>query len=343
LIIKTGALGDVLRTTTLLHPLRRQFPQAHITWLTAKGAMPLLADNKMIDELVAMGAANVKVCLDKQYDLLINLEKEAEPLVLAGAVQAAQKAGYSPTPWGAAAVYNSEADYGLLLGINDDLKFYRNKKAYPEIIAEMAGLEYKRDPYVLELSPKSRDRLGAVKNLISERSNESRGPVIGLNSGCGSVFRTKQWTLDGWATLAQELIASHPGRVLLTGGEAERELNAEIMARVPGLIDTGNDNPLEEFFGIIEACDVVVTSDSLGMHVAIARQKRTVALFGSTSHHEIDLYDRGEKVITSFACSPCYLKTCDKAPTCMEAMSANTVAEAVHRQVKAITDCFQNA
>ena len=43
LIIKTGALGDVLRTTTLLHPLKQKYPLARITWITAAAAVPLLA------------------------------------------------------------------------------------------------------------------------------------------------------------------------------------------------------------------------------------------------------------------------------------------------------------
>jgi heptosyltransferase-2 len=34
LIIKLGAIGDVIRTTPLIHKLRLEYPNAKITWLT---------------------------------------------------------------------------------------------------------------------------------------------------------------------------------------------------------------------------------------------------------------------------------------------------------------------
>ncbi len=34
LIIKLGAIGDVIRTTPLLRKLRQQYPHCHITWVT---------------------------------------------------------------------------------------------------------------------------------------------------------------------------------------------------------------------------------------------------------------------------------------------------------------------
>jgi heptosyltransferase-2 len=330
LIIKTGALGDVLRTTTLLYPIRRRFPQARITWITAQPALPLLSANSLIDELCAFGDEPGSELLSRKFDLVICLEKEGYPLVFAGEVQADHKVGYSPTPWGTAAIANEEARYMLVLGVSDELKFFRNQKSYPEIICEASGLPYQRDPYLLNLTDAGLRSRQRIADILLQRGT-SHLPVVGLNTGCGAVFRTKQWTLEGWAATARALQLGGRVNVLLMGGTAEAELNRAIMEQVPGVIDTGTENPLEDFFGIVDTCDVVVTSDSLGMHVAIAREKYVVALFGSTSHHEIDLFNRGEKIITDFPCSPCYLKTCDKKPMCMEAMSANTVVAAVRR------------
>jgi len=331
LIIKTGALGDVLRTTTLLQPLKRKYPKARITWVTAQGASPLLSANHCIDVLIAMeDVPAIDNLCQLRFDAIICLEKEGPQLALAAAITADRRAGYSPTPWNAAAISNLEARYMLVLGVSDDLKFFRNTKSYPEIIAEAVGLPFERDPYILNLTPAADQAHARIRAILKERGTADR-PVVGLNTGCGAVFRTKQWTLDGWAGTAQALLEAGYPNVMLMGGPAEEELNAAIIARVPELIDAGTQNPLEDFFGIVQACDVVVTSDSLGMHIAIAREKYVVALFGSTSHHEIDLFEQGEKVITDFPCSPCYLKTCDKKPTCMEAMNPGQVVDAVLR------------
>src|SRR5690606_3379040 len=116
----------------------------------------------------------------------------------------------------------------------------------------------------------------------------------------------------------------------------ERELNAQLLRDAPpnSLIDTGCDNSLEDFLGLIELCDAVVTSDSLAMHLAIARKKQVIALMGSTSISEIDLYGRGEILSASFDCSPCYRKSCEKRPSCMDALDPNSVLQSILRSLQ---------
>ena len=76
--------------------------------------------------------------------------------------------------------------------------------------------------------------------------------------------------------------------------------------------------------------DVVVSSDSLGMHLAIALGKKVVALFGSTCPQEISLYGRGTKLFAGAPCSPCYKQTCPDM-TCMNDITPGQVFEEVVR------------
>jgi heptosyltransferase-2 len=328
LIIKTGAMGDVLRTTTLIEPLRRHYPGAHITWVTDVSAVPLLKHNPKIQRLLTLNAETEAILANETFDLLLNFEKDPLPLALAGKVPARMHRGFAPTLWNTPTIFNEASAYALVLGVSDELKFRVNKKTYPQIIAEMAELPYERDPYELYLPENAHRR----RAQLEEKLADAPRPRIGLNTGCGSVFRTKLWPVERWIELISELRQQAPtATLLLLGGPAEREMNQLILSSTAGLVDTGCDNSLEEFFGVIDACDVVVSSDSLAMHIAIALHKPVVALFGSTSATEIELYDRGEKVITDFECSPCYLKQCDKVPTCMQAMTGHQVAQAVMR------------
>jgi ADP-heptose:LPS heptosyltransferase len=332
LIIKTGAMGDVLRTTALLAPLLRMHAGARITWVTDRSAAPLLEGNPAIAELLLFPSPECDALAAREFDLLLNFEKDRALLELAAAVPARDRAGFAPTPWGTPTVFNPESRYALLLGLSDELKFRVNRKPYPQVVAEMARAEYRRDPYALHLSPESVARRG---ELLAALPAPAR-PRIGINTGCGPVFRTKQWTLEGWVELAGLLRERADADILLLGGKAEAELNRDILARTAGVIDTGTANSLTAFPGVVDACDIVVSSDSLAMHIAIALGKRVVAIFGSTTPHEVDLYDRGEKVVTDFECSPCYLKTCDKSPTCMQALRGAMVGEAVLRQLSAL-------
>ena len=98
-------------------------------------------------------------------------------------------------------------------------------------------------------------------------------------------------------------------------------------------VDTGCDHTITRFAGIVDACDVVVTGDTLALHVAIARGVPTVVLFGPTSLHEIDVFERGEKLAADLPCLCCYLPDCDVSPNCMESLAVERVHAAVLRQV----------
>ena len=63
------------------------------------------------------------------------------------------------------------------------------------------------------------------------------------------------------------------------------------------------------------------------MHIGIGLKKHVLAMFGPTCHQEIDLYGRGDKVISTIGCAPCYKNKCDLKDNCMTAISVNEVYE----------------
>lgn len=335
LIIKLAAMGDVLRTKSLLPGLKRRYPESWITWLTAPGSEALVRD-PLVDEIRTLTPRGLGALDGRRFHFLACLDKDAEALALSRRLQAGRKAGYAPTDFNTVTVWNSGAIYALQLGLSDDLKYRRNRLTHPQILYRMLELDYEGDGYGLTVPE-------AARATVAARAAELRlaagRPRVGLNTGCGPVFRTKQWTVEAMAELATRLVRHHTADVVLLGGPSERALHADILARIepdvrPHVLDSGTDNPLEVFFAIVETLDVVATADTLAMHVAIALQRPVVAWFGPTCEQEVDLFGRGEKIVTDYACSPCYLKTCDVRPSCMQALTAARVEEAVARVLK---------
>jgi heptosyltransferase-2 len=329
LIIKLAAVGDVLRTTTILPALKRLDSNCCITWLTDPYALPLLRANPFIDRLYSFATDDVASVLATEYDLVLNFEKERRALGIMRAVAAKARKGFVPSRAGTPVAADPDSEYALRLGLSDELKFRANTKTYPRIIFEMAGLAYEGQEYVLEISDAAR-RFG--REFVERHEIDSPGRIVGLNTGCGSVFATKRWTVEGFIELAG-ILAAMPGvRLVLLGGPLEKDFNRAILERAGDrVVDAGCNNSLEEFLGLIEVCEVVVSADSLAMHLAIGRRKQVVALIGPTSSTEIDLFGRGEKIVADFDCAPCYKARCEISPTCMEAIRASTVAEAVRR------------
>ena len=51
------------------------------------------------------------------------------------------------------------------------------------------------------------------------------------------------------------------------------------------------------FASLVNLCKIIVTSDSLALHIGTALKKKIVGCFYVTSANEIELYGRGIKVI----------------------------------------------
>jgi ADP-heptose:LPS heptosyltransferase len=326
LIIKLGAMGDVIRTTPILAGLRKAYEGCHITWLSQENVIPLLAGTGFIDRLLVYSWQNCASLAQERFDMAICLDKEADVLALMNQVRANLRYGFALGEWGQVIPAGPSSEYLFHLGVSDELKFRVNQSSYQELIFECVGLPYEGQEYILpDLSPEI-DRAG--QRLVNAGVQPGRLKV-GFNTGAGSVFATKKWTIEGYAELGRRLVQSHDAAILLLGAAAERERNLTIKNRIgASAIDTGSENSLLEFAGLIGQCDLVVTSDTLGMHLAIGLRRPAVVLFGSTCHQEIDLYGRGQKVISDFECSPCYLQTCPLPTTCMDKLSLQSVYNA---------------
>jgi len=328
LIIKGRAQGDVLRTTSLLPGLKRKYPQSSISWIVDEESTELLFNNPYLDRIVAYNLENVLSLLVEKFDALISLDKEPSSTSLATKINSPQKFGFGMNEYGNLIIFNRAAEYAYRLGIDDKLKFFSNKKTYQEMIYEIAEVEYKNDEYIYHLGEEAKKKAQAFfkRHKISKKRIS-----IGLNTGAGTKFETKQWPKEHYLKLIHYLQTALRANVFLLGGKREREMNLYLEKESRGKVyNTGNDNSLQEFAGFLSLMDVIVSSDTLGMHLAIALKKKTVVLFGPTCPQEIDLYGRGTKIFAGVSCSPCYKQTCPDRQ-CMKKISAREVFEAIKK------------
>lgn len=329
LVLKHAAMGDVLRTTPTLHGLKRKFPHSHITWVTDPSVADLLRYNSFIDTLLLYDASTLARLAAEEFDVILSLDKEPRVAALTMTTTAHEKLGMGLSPFGTVYPLNPEAEFYFSLGLSDELKFFQNKKAYQELVFDAIKLDYQKDDYVLEVPDRF---LEFGRKRLESLGVTKRDMVVGLNTGAGGVFANKDWTTEGYVGLIERLSHEKHVRVVLLGGKAEKEKNQEIISKSKGkAIDSGSDNSLLEFSGIVNGCDVMVTGDTLGMHIGIALKKQVLVIFGSTCSQEIELYGRGEKITPKVDCAPCYRKHCDKEVNCMNTVTVDEIYDAVKR------------
>ena len=333
LIIKLGAMGDVLRTTSILPTLRSHFRKPHLTWITRKESVDLLGNNPFLDSVLETNVDSIARLQVETFDLVINPETSKESAALASMAKSKRKEGFGLSPEGSVFPYHPRARELFLTGLFDDIK-KKNKKTYEELVCELSGLPYKRIPPILSLTG---DEIRSGEEFLIRNRLTKKKPIVGINTGGGTRWPMKRWTNEGFIRLAKKLMKLRRVQVLLFGGPAEVEINRRISAQLGrNGIDTGCFNSPRQFASLLNLCDVLVTGDSLALHIGLALRKRMVVLLGPTSATEIDLYGLGTKVTADMDCLCCYRQVCDKSPNCMESISADTVYQSVKEQLQMI-------
>jgi heptosyltransferase-2 len=326
LIIKLDATGDVLRTTSILPAIKREYPKSHITWITKRNAKELFTNNPLVDELYLFEDNDtVARLMVEKFNLLIHPDASPVSGSLASIANAEIKKGYLLDAKGKVVPVNEDAVEWLEMGVFDDIK-KKNKKTYQEIVHSIAGLKYQKDEIQVHLNQIEID----FKNEFYAKHNLKRFiHLVGLNTGAGTRWQYKQWHLDGYIELIEKLSANKEIGILLYGGPDEVERNKILTDKFPNLIDTGTYNSLRQFFSLLDLCDALVTSDTMALHAATALKKKIICLFGPTSHTEIEDYGRIEKVIPDLDCLVCYKSLCDFEVTCMGSITSEMVYEKV--------------
>ncbi|HPR17765.1 MAG TPA: glycosyltransferase family 9 protein [Candidatus Cloacimonadota bacterium] len=316
LIIKLGAAGDVIRTTPILRRLRREFPQAEITWLTHT---PLFVPAEYVQNILTWTWENILWLQNREFDLLINLDKDKEALALAKSIPAKIKKGYLPDEFGKCSPADADSVHKWQTGLWDDF-CQRNRKSYPQEIFEMLGYKFQGEKYLLDL-PEIRQKFA----LPTDKK------IIGLNTGCGTRWLTRLWGENNWIDLSNQL--HEAGYLpLLLGGAVEDKMNLEIAASSHAVYLGHFDLPI--FLNLVNCCDLVVTSVTMAMHIAIAFEKKLILLNNIFNRYEFDLYGLG-KILEPAAknCLGCYKNSCEEK--CMSTIPVDLVLQTIRELLPA--------
>lgn len=152
LIIKLGASGDVIRTTTLLHMLNGQ-----IDWITSDINAPLLNGLSMIHRVI-MQSTVMRTSFDN-YDLVINLEDDFESAKILKHLKYKNLFGAYLNDSEKIVYTDSSAEWFDLSLISkygieraNKLKF-QNQKSFQDIIFRGLGYNFNGEPYFLPVTP----------------------------------------------------------------------------------------------------------------------------------------------------------------------------------------------
>ena len=317
LIIKLGAIGDVLRTTPLLRKLKEVEPKASIWWLTlTPDVLP-----RSVDVILPFTPQSIATLGAVHFDVIYNLDKDKEACALCSTLSARAKKGFILRD-GKCAPADALAGHKFLTGVFDDIS-RTNTKTYQEEIFEICGFSFRGEKYMLD---------GGWHDFAWKLPKNKR--IVGLNTGCGGRWTSRLWPDRYWVALAKKL--KRAGYVpLLLGGEQEHRKNLRL-AKQSGAAYLGHF-PLEQFFSLVDRCELVVTAVTMAMHIAIGLQKKIVLFNNIFNKNEFECTDSVKSwnpisTAPAFTRRPARITACSISPSTPPSTPAHDCSNRVDDQ-----------
>lgn len=259
LVLRLGAMGDVLHALPAVELLRRSFPGITLHWLVKPQWIPLLAGNPYLDRLVpyrrdsfATLAALAKELRGFRYDVAIDMQGLLQSALLAMASGARHRIGY-----GRRAARESLASLAYQTRVEPEARHISER--HLEMVKALGAEESPADCWLPE---------GEDEGEIPD------GPFVLAAPFAG--WASKQWPLEYYGELAEFILKERGMPLVLNIMEKEKPRIASLphvwahCSGIGGLI------------GITRKAMAVVGLDSGPLHLAAALGKPGVALFGPT-------------------------------------------------------------
>lgn len=331
LVIRTAYIGDVVMATPMLGPLRRRFPLARLSFLTAGSSVPVLEGNPHVDEIIRYDPfwfyprpkrdylSCIRELRKRRFDLVIEARGDIRDIaLLAAPLRARYRVGYAV------------GGGGWLLSHVVPHPAVNHRVEYHLDIARFLGATVEASPgaWGLFLTPEEH-REGAW--MLGEAGVS--GGYFCLHPG--SRVPLKRWESGRYAALADAVAARHGLTPVLLGGPDETELAASVAGAMrTRAVDLSGRLSLRRMGAVLAGCSIFICNDSAPMHIAAGLGVPTVALFGPSKSDQTGPWSPRARVVEKpFPCrAACDETTCrfSRHNACMADIAVEDVLAAAN-------------
>ena len=259
LIVRLGAMGDIVHALPALASLKHSFPGSHVTWVVEPQWASLLDQNPFLDRLVLLRRGDPASLWEsyrelrrQPYDLALDFQGLIKSALVASMARADRIFGF----------HQSEVRERLAA------LFYSNKTLSTAVHVVEKNLELALNAGASNVLRSFPLPPGHPEVRLPEGDFVLASPLAG--------WRSKQWPLEYYGELGARLRQELGIPLLLDGPPSA----AETVRAVPGAI--ASSTSLQGLIYTTRRAAAVVGVDSGPMHLAAALGKPGVAIFGPT-------------------------------------------------------------
>lgn len=313
LIIRLGAIGDVVHSTIIPQAIKEKHPECEIHFLTLDYIAPLLKSHKGISKVIPF-KSNKGANFFYLLKLGLNLRKEKYGIIMP--------------------LSNTTTTVFLQFIINSKKIIKRNKN---RIHAVDAFYNTAIDLFEDLEKPKNLD-LGVnekAKNKIVEKIKSYPRPYITISPGGAhdNIRQGRIWVDSYWTEFGNKVLEKFGGTVFIAGSKGEREEHKKFLKIKNSVLFSG-ELSLDESAALFSLTDLFISGDSGPLHMASALNINTLGIIGSTSPIPCAPYgEKGHYIAPSNDCKHCQQKICihlkddEKFTPCMYSITPDMVLD----------------
>ncbi len=323
LVLRCGALGDLVYATSVIDALRREYGEGIlIDFIATPGSAKLFENDPRVRRVFPLTHKKLPIWLSPQkrsviraseeepYDLFINFEMGKQFKSLCSAVRARHTYGW----------FFERPVFGENEHMVDICKAFYAPVLTPEVLKAAA-------PRIIgKAFPDIQNRLGLKERYLVLSPSNSHNKKRGVNY--------RAWPQSHW----KKLISLLPGdlSIVIVGGKGEEPFFEAIRPYPPNVIDLVGKTSITEMIGVIDHAMGLVVTDTGTAHIASAVNTPVFCLIGPTPAHVTGPYRSAENEVhilsAGLECSPCYktpiMEQC-RDNLCMHRISPEMVVESL--------------
>lgn len=326
LIVRLGALGDVVHAIPAAAALREAFPDARIDWLVDARHRGMVDLVTAIDRVLVVPSSSiggwthaVRDLRQVRYDVALDLQGLLKSAVFARATGAARVIGFSiwhlrektarPFYSEAGAAADGQPEHV----IHKNLRLLRTVGVTDERVA--FPLAHVESPAV-----------AAVRSAIGAQ------PFAMINPG--AAWPNKRWPADRFGEVAAFVrdVRGLPSIVLW--GPGEDALARAVVDASSGAARIAPPTSIADLLALGREASLMVSGDTGPLHIAGAAGTPTVAIFGPTDPHRNGPWSDADIVVSRYdGCGCHYDRKCHQASWCLNGVSVAEVTAAVQHRL----------
>ncbi len=326
LIVRLGALGDIVHAVPAAAALRRAYPDARIDWLVDARHRSIVDLMTVVDRAIVLERASVGGWLDvtrrlrqTRYDAAMDFQGLLKSAILARASGAARVVGFSVWHLREKTARPFYTDTDRRARLEADHVILKNLRLLSAIGVHDERIEF---PLAEVDSP----ALTAVQTMLGE------GRRFALINP-GAAWPNKRWPAERYGEVASFIqeIRGLPSFVLW--GPGEEGLAGAVVDASAGAARIAPRTGLADLLALSRAASLMISGDTGPLHIAAAAGTPIVAIFGPTDPHRNGPWDHDDVAVSRFgACGCHYERRCRQQEWCLDSVGVAEITAAVQQR-----------